>query len=412
MTLTSILYALGSAPMFAARPFLAAFVTALLARFGSHVPWLGEREVIQVLARAPEWFTGNTALGVLGVLAVLEVASAKSAELRALMADFDALMKSVVALVVSLAVLDPETEKVIKTIDKLGVLSWGFGALTAGTVFGLTLLRNQVVELVKDLDEDDDIGLQTLINWIENIWTVMGLFLLVLLPILAVVLSALTALGLWLAERRAKRKEAESKVPCASCATPLLPHATLCHACRTPVAAPRRVGVFGQPRDELVSDVARHRFELVARKRCPDCASRLSKRQVRQRCATCKRVTFASAGEFESYLEALDRRLPKTLGICFLLSAVPLLGVVPGVIYYRLTVITGVRGYIPPLRGCTTKWIVRVVNWGVIALQPVPLLGATIVPLMCFTNYAIFKRSLSGRAVAEFAEASPKELTA
>ncbi|MCK6446042.1 MAG: hypothetical protein L6Q99_06575 [Planctomycetes bacterium] len=412
MTLTSILFTLGSAPMFAARPFLAAFVTALLARFGHSIPYLGDREVIQVLARAPEWFTSNTSLGVFGALAVLEIAAAKSAEVKAWMSEVDSLVKSVVALVVSLAVLDPESEKVIKTIDKLGVFSWSFSGLTAATVFGLTMLRNQIVELLNDIDQDDDIGLQTLVNWIENIWTVMGLFLLVLLPILAVVLSALTALGLWLARRRAERKEEESKVACARCATKILPHATLCHACRTPLEAPRKVGVFGTPKAEAAPDVALHRFELVARKRCPDCASRLKKRQARQRCETCNRVTFESPAEFEAYLQALDRRLPKTLAICFLLSAVPLVGVIPGVIYYRLTMITGVRGYIPPLRGCTTKWVVRIVNWGVIALQPVPLLGATIVPLMCFTNYAIYKRSLSGRVTGEFAEAPPKELTA
>jgi Zn finger protein HypA/HybF involved in hydrogenase expression len=412
MTLTSILYTLGSAPMFAARPFLAAFVTALLARFGAHLPWLGEREVIQVLSRAPDWFTSNTALGVLGALAAVEIASAKSAELKAFMADFDALMKSIVALVVSLAVLDPETEKVVKTIDKLGVFSWSFSALAAGTVFGMTMLRNQVVALIDELDGDDDIGLQTLINWIENIWTVMGIFVLVLLPILAVVLSALTALGLYVARKRAERKEEASKTPCANCETRILPHATRCHSCGTTVAAPRKVGVFGQPKSDPTPDVALHRFELVARKRCPDCATRLPKRQVRQTCGTCGRITFLSPGEFQSYLAALDQRLPRTLGICFLLSAVPLLGVVPGVIYYRLTMITGVRGYIPPLRGCTTKWVVRFVNWGVIALQPVPLLGATIVPLMCWTNFVIYKRSLSGRATTEFAAAAPKELPA
>ena len=71
MTLTSILFSLGSAPLFAARPFLAAFVTALLARFGTDIPWLGGREVIQALSHAPHWFTSNTALAVLGVLGVL-----------------------------------------------------------------------------------------------------------------------------------------------------------------------------------------------------------------------------------------------------------------------------------------------------------------------------------------------------
>ncbi|MCE9594424.1 MAG: hypothetical protein K8S98_09530 [Planctomycetes bacterium] len=412
MTLTSILYTLGSAPMFAARPFLAAFVTALLARFGTHLPWLGDKEVMQVLSHAPSWFTGNLALGIFGALAVAEVASAKSAELRDLMHEFDALMKSVVALVVSLAILDPETTKVVKTIDKLGVFAWSFSALAASTVFGMTILRNKVVEVLKELDEDDDIGLQTLLNWIENIWTVMGILFLVLLPIAAVVLSALTALGLYVARKRAERKEEESKVPCATCGTRILPHATLCHSCRTPLAAPRKVGVFGQPKAEAAPDLALHRFELVARKRCPDCATRLQKRQVRQPCTTCGRVTFRDEAEFDAYLAALNRRLPRTLAICTLLSAVPLLGVIPGVIYYRLTMITGVRGYIPPLRGCTTKWIVRIVNWGVIALQPVPLLGATIVPLMAWSNYTIYKRSLAGRATTEFATAQMKELGA
>jgi Zn finger protein HypA/HybF involved in hydrogenase expression len=276
----------------------------------------------------------------------------------------------------------------------------------------MTVLRNRVVDLLSDLDEDDDLGLQTLVHWIENTWTVMGILLLVLLPLVAVALAALTALGLHLARKRAERKEEESRIACASCGTRILPHATLCHACRAPLASPCRVGVFGQPRQDAATDLARHRFELVARKRCPDCATRLSKRQVRQSCPACARVTFRTEEEFRAYVGALDRRLPRTLLVCFLLSAVPLLGIVPGVIFYRLTMITGVRGYIPPLRGCTTKWVVRVINWGIIALQIVPVLGATIVPIMCWSNYAIYKRSLASRALDELAQARPKEIPA
>ena len=62
MSLASILYSLASVPMFASRPFLAAFVTAILARFGHDIPWLRDHEVIHALSRSPEWFTSTWTL--------------------------------------------------------------------------------------------------------------------------------------------------------------------------------------------------------------------------------------------------------------------------------------------------------------------------------------------------------------
>ena len=49
MSLPGFLYTLASVPMFASRPFLAAFFTALLAKFGIHVPWLKDNEIIVAL---------------------------------------------------------------------------------------------------------------------------------------------------------------------------------------------------------------------------------------------------------------------------------------------------------------------------------------------------------------------------
>jgi hypothetical protein len=213
----------------------------------------------------------------------------------------------------------------------------------------------------------------------------------------------LTAWALYVARKRAERRERLSKIPCASCATPVFPHATVCHACRRPIEAPRAVGVFGQPKAEAAVDLELHRFNLVARKRCPDCAMRLKERAVRQHCTLCNTVTFSSAAEFDRYLDALARRLPRTLLVCLGLSAIPLLGVIPGVIYYRLTLVTGLRGYIPPLRGCVTKTVVRIINWGIIALQPIPILGAVIVPLMCLSTYWIYRGALAGRAEKDLA---------
>jgi hypothetical protein len=115
-------------------------------------------------------------------------------------------------------------------------------------------------------------------------------------------------------------------------------------------------------------------------------------------------VTFASQAEFEKYLAALRARLPKTLLICLLLSAIPIVGVIPGVVYYRLTLVTGLRGYVPPLRGCLARVLIRVIHWGIIAFQPIPILGALVVPTMCLSTYWIYASTLRGRAAKDLAE--------
>jgi hypothetical protein len=259
-------------------------------------------------------------------------------------------------------------------------------------------LRAKVVELVTDADDGDDVGLQSLLAWTENSAAVLGVVFLLLFPLAAVVLSALTTFGIWSVRRRAEKREESSRVACAGCATPILPHASACHACGRAVDAPRAVGVFGQPKAALALDREHHAFELVSRKRCPTCATRLRQRAVRQACPTCKKTTFASPAEFERYLAVIEARLPRTLLVSLALGAIPLLGVIPGVIYYRLNLVAGLRGYIPPLRGCTTKWVVRLIHFGVIALQPIPLVGAIVLPFMCWSTYAIYRRSLTGRA--------------
>ena len=49
MNLSAFLYTLSSVPIFASRPFLAAFVTALLARFGTELPVIGDHSVLLAL---------------------------------------------------------------------------------------------------------------------------------------------------------------------------------------------------------------------------------------------------------------------------------------------------------------------------------------------------------------------------
>ncbi len=403
MSLNSILYSLASVPMFASRPFLAAFLTCLLAKWGAHVPLLGSSDVVLALARSPEWFQSGTCLGVLTLLAAGEALSAKYSEVRAVMAELDGWVKSGMSLFVSLAILDSGTAETIDKIRQGGLsLHSLFAGLASALTFALSSVRKAIFEHLADVDDDDDVGLQSLLSWAENSWTVLGILFLVVFPVVAIVLSALTAAALWWFRRRADAREAQSRVPCAACGTPTLPHALACPKCRAPLAAPRAVGVFGQPQEAAAEDLALHRFNLIARKRCPLCATRLKRRAVRQACPECSTTTFANQAEFQAYLGALQDRLPRTLLISFGLSAIPVVGVIPGVLYYRLAIVSGLRGYIPPLKGCLTRVVVRIIDWVIIALQVIPFVGAFVIPLMCLSTYLIYRKALKDRATEDF----------
>ncbi len=116
-------------------------------------------------------------------------------------------------------------------------------------------------------------------------------------------------------------------------------------------------------------------------------------------------MTFADRRDFDRYLAAIQARLPKTLLISFAISAIPVVGVVPGVLYYRLAIVSGLRGYIPPLRGCLTRLVVRVINWVIIALQVIPIVGAFVIPLMCLSTYLIYRKALGDRGAEELSAA-------
>jgi len=320
----------------------------------------------------------------------------------------DGFVKTGVAMLVALAVIDSDTARTIGAIQKAGFSPESAWALVVGAATWVAAgVRRKAVELVAEVDHGDDIGLQSLLAWAENSWAVLGLLFLVIFPFLALLLALGTTYGIWLARRRAEEREERAKVPCPACRTPLRPHATRCHVCQREVEAPRAVGVFGQPLERATDDRARHAFDLAARKRCPVCATRLTRQAVQQPCPTCGKVTFASRAEFERYLDVLAARLPRTLLVSAALGAIPILGLIPGVVYYRLNLVSGLRSYVPPLRSFTTRWIVRLIHLVAIVLQPIPVLGALLLPFLCWSTYAIYRRSLAGRAEIDLA-ASPR----
>ncbi len=397
MTAAWFLQTLVASPFFASRAFLATFVTALAARFGPDVPWLGSSKAIEAVAHAPSWFVHDGTLAVLASLAALEFVATKSQDARRLMDSVDAYAKAALSLAVSLAILSPDDASLVP-VAQAGAGTAALALIPAGLTLVLARARGRFFTFLGDVDDADDLGMQRLLLWAEDGWVVFGLSFAVFFPGLALVLFLMTIAALAVVTRGVRWMDARKREACAACEHPLHPTAPHCPACRSSVEAPSKVGVFGQARPHRARNLDVHGLELVSRKRCSYCAERLSGHGTSLTCSACGTVTFAGPADLDRYLSHLDRQLPRTVAICFAFSAVPLLGIVPGIIYYRLSLVSGLIRYVPPTTGCATRWVVRALNLVLICLQPVPILGAFLLPAMCVGNYLLYRRALTGEA--------------
>ncbi len=416
MSPIGLMQVMGTAPVFASRAFLAGFLTAVMIRFGDLLPFIGGSEALQSLQQAPPWFTSDAAIIVLGVLAVLEAGAQRSVDARRLFTEVDPYVKLGVALVIDLGLVDAQSAALLNQMgaDVMVPTSFataGFSGLhvvavaAAFATFWMAVLRKRALGFVQDADEDDDLGLVAVFVWLEDLFVVGGVVILAVFPLLSMFVLALTATGLVLVDRWMSHRSRKLEVPCSTCQASLHASAPQCWSCRTP-RNPVAVGAFGQPRlDTPVSDHEAHGHRLIARRRCPACASRLERGRLRQECDRCGHVTFADEAELESYIRHLQWQLPRTVLVCAAFGAVPLLGLIPGIIYYRLSLLGGLRRYLPTGASIVTRWLVRFLNLVLIALQWIPLVGAAMLPLLCVTNYLLYRRALLRAGEARLAVA-------
>ena len=100
------------------------------------------------------------------------------------------------------------------------------------------------------------------------------------------------------------------------------------------------------------------------------------------------------------YIASIDRRVPITCALCFLMGLVPVLGVIPGVICYRLTIVAPFRRYIPSGQGFVLRWGVRLAILALVALQWVPVAGGLAIPSMALINYVAYRNAFKTLALA------------
>ena len=281
------------------------------------------------------------------------------------------------------------TTDMLVLVGHVAAVIWA-GLIAFATWF-LGRIRAGIVEIIDEID-DDNLGLRGILNWVETIWTVVGVGIIFLIPILSIGIFLLTVMCLFALRRYFEYREKASLVACTGCGTQVHQSRLFCSSCSQPNERPHVVGLFGQPTSTIATDQASHRLHLLARKRCPRCATRLKQRAIQQACPSCQTVTFADVSSVNVYVRSLDQRLGQTMVTCFFLGLIPVIGLIPGIVYYRLSLIASLKSYVPTSIGCVMRWALRIATLFLISLQAVPVLGAFVLPLMCWLNYTVYKQ--------------------
>ena len=398
MDLNSLIYGLGISGLFASRAFLPAFVSAVVLRWGDHFPFLQNIEFLQnVGGGEPTWFTNGYVITALGVLSILEIGATKIPEAEEALESVSKYLKTGMVAATYFGFLSTADQQYIEgnlLVMQAGFLANVWGIISTANTYITAGIRSGIMELLFEADEDDSLGLRKLIAWAEDAWAIIGFFWLIIYPIVVLIILGVLLGGAFLLQKYFHYKEERSKVTCESCGAQNYPCATECHNCHTPVPKPVTVGLFGQSKnDKPVDDIARHKLRLAEKKRCPACGTRLEERNPRQKCETCGHELFSDSAFVDDYLSMVGNRLIPVLLICLALSFIPFIGLVIGVIIYRVQLVAPFRRYIPLHRSFFIKWMIRLLFFILIAVQLIPGVGAAVVPLMAIISYRSYRKS-------------------
>ncbi len=332
---------------------------------------------------------------------VLEILAQKNPEIRQILREFDAWAKAALAALTSLGVISATDANFVGQVtqQQASLLNGLIPLASAAATFKLALVRRDVLGPLHDHLEGTH--LDHLVSWAEDLWVATGALLLILFPLVMVLLIAMSIGLTVLAQKRLRTIEEHTRRPCTHCGTSIYPCALVCPSCRRPVPQPCQIGFLGQSRPLVPADAESHPLRLFEKRRCPSCATRLKPRQLQQQCSVCGRRAPADAAFTQAYLGYLDRRLPLTLAISFLLSLIPIVGLVVGAVYYRLVLVMPFDQYLPLGKRFMLRWGIRILFLILILFQSIPLAGGFVVPLMAFISFTAYRSTYRSMALAD-----------
>lgn len=403
-SLTTVLSGVNSIGLFASRAFVSAFAIAALLKWGPQIAWIQNTGLLQHITDVPTWFTHDITVTILGLLAVLEIAATKSADARALLNEVDGYLKSGTAFVTTLTlagIISKNDAAVIKQITAWGdavhagvgesALAFFTAAFSAIGVWLTCAVRARMLGVLFDADPDDDTMIGGLLSWAEDLWALLGTLMLILFPVVMLGITAVLLSGIAFLQWRAKRKEEKSKTACPTCAESMYRCAINCPNCNAANPSVHGIGWLGQSLDTRATNVDDQPNALIRKQRCPVCATYLKPRRIRQACPGCGHALFADQDRTHRYLSSIDARVPLTLAITCLLSLIPIVGLIPAIMVYRLKLIAPLRRYTSMTRTIPVRWALRILFLVLVWVQVIPGIGALAVPMMAILSYSAYR---------------------
>jgi hypothetical protein len=391
MTVIQVIAALGMIPLFASRTFLPAFLTGIFLSYPNLFP--GMEGIVPV----PDgtMLTRTWMLVALGTLSLLEIWADKNTDIRSMMNNSVIYLKPASYMLVSLGLIDNSSAQILYEVQWAGFdpmwILFTFGMLA---VYWLASIRRDFIEFLEDMDEDDNLLIGKIISWMEDSMVLFGFILLIWSGIVMVVIYAgLIALFVYIRKQQEKKLE-HQKVECAKCGKKNMPFAVKCFNCSSPQAQVHSIGIFGQKKDSLITNVEKHQINLISHRKCPNCGNKLKSKKLFQNCDYCRTELFDSP-TIKDFTKSIDRKFYKIVGFSFLLGFIPVAGFVVSAVIANIYLFSPYRKYIPKGNSFMTKMFIRFLTLMFFILGVA--FGFIAAPAYCIMRYFIWKGKFKSR---------------
>ena len=293
--------------------------------------------ILKLAQMTPVWMKNHITLGVFGGLSLVEIVSIYNCDIKEFYTTFvGKYLKPVVAAVVAFGFLsNKDTELVTTLVDNSTVIETTTSAVgslaCSAATYTMDEVRTKVDEIVTAIAPDNEFKIQTIYNLIEDSWVFILLFLVIFIPLLAIILVCLAALATLLLKLYIKRQEAENSHPCSNCqsnenSTSVSNAAVICPVCKKQQETINKVNFLGIPNDKVVlpNQIKEHKVALLSKNKCPNCATSLSSKTS---CSTCQ-TNIWEDGMLNTYTSLINKKAIKYWIIICLVAWIPYIGLI------------------------------------------------------------------------------------
>ena len=272
------------------RMFLPAFVYFFIMRL-SLEGYSCLSKFSEMAHKIPEWQISTPFLTILGGLAILEIIALRVPEIKEfLVEDFDKYAKPIMTLLISVSIISSKQANELQEIIQVQQASFGdffyyiLAVIGSGITYAVCCLRKTILSFVNMIDPDNSLKIQTVFNWLGEMWVVLTLIVIIFLPTAVIILIAIQAVISWYFSKKLQRHIKQHSHICLRCKdlgreTMISDSSLICPICADKQENVYHINFLGFTTKKLLNpqDETKHCAELLSFRRCRWCATPLKK---------------------------------------------------------------------------------------------------------------------------------------